>query len=257
MRKKELTIFRNKYINYLKKTTESLDLIKWIENAIDFEGPDGYYFDFNNNLLVIFEHFEIDCSERPKKKGNSIGSILHKNYIDTYKEIKKEIQSSKDYYESTKIIEQGYYEQKDNNKIYYLDQNGDKYRNNFINNFYDSFENHHKKLEDYKSNIFQKLNIQPLDIKVCFLIEDKTIFGTYYSDKKNWFDSPVILTETLQFQEIINNSSVNYVIFGRQEDKISSIGYKGDSQLEKIDLSKKEFFVIPAVPVFTASKQLQ
>lgn len=61
----------------------------------------------------------------------------------------------------------------------------------------------------------------------------------------------------MQFQEILNNSNIDYVIFGRQHDNIAGIGYKGDSEADKIDLLKKEFFVIPAFPLFTASKKIK
>ena len=118
MKKEEVTLFKNRYADDLKNNSNSA-VCKWINNAVDFERPDGYYFDSKSKLLVIFEHFEIDCSERPKKNGKPLGSTLHKNYIDKHKEVQKEIQKSDDYYASTKVIAQGYYEQDKNNKTYY------------------------------------------------------------------------------------------------------------------------------------------
>lgn len=135
MKKQEVTYFKNHYIDYLKINNRNSDICVWLENAVDFEGPDGYYFDSSKNLLVIFEHFDIDCSERLKKGEKSIGSTLQKNYTDKYKEVQEEIQTSDDYYESTKIIGQGYYEQDGNNITYHFGRDGDKYRNNFVNNF--------------------------------------------------------------------------------------------------------------------------
>ena len=257
MGKQEVKFFKNRYIYYLKNNNSSSNfaVCQWLENAVDFERPDGYYFDGKTKLLVIFEHFEIDCSERPEKKGKPLGSILHKNYIDKHKEVQKEIQASDDYYVSTKIIEQGYYEQNGNNRTYHIGQNGDKYRNNFINNFYESFKNHSSKIKEYINKVIEELKIQPLSIKVCFLVEDKTLGGSYYLNDENFFGFPVVLTDTLQFQEMLNNSNVDYVIFGRQQDNIASIGCKGDSEVGKIDLMKKEFFIIPAFPLFTASKK--
>lgn len=253
MGKEEVRSFKNCYINSLKNNNSNSTVCEWLENAIDFERPDGYYFDSNSKLLVIFEHFEIDCSERLQKKGKSLGSTLRKNYIDKHKEVQKEIQASVDSYESTKVIEQGYYEQNGNNKTYHIGQNGDKYRNNFINNFYESFKNHCLKIEEYKNNIIKELKIQPLEIKVCFLVEDKTLGGSYYlNDFK-----PVVLTDTLQFQQIINNSNVDDIISVRQQDKIAGIGYKGDIELDKIDLLEKEIFVVPAMLKITASKKIK
>lgn len=135
-------------------------------------------------------------------------------------------------------------------------QDGDKYRNNFINNFYESFDNHCKKIEEYKSKVIEKLKIQPLEIKVCFLVDDKTMGGTYYSDKESC-DNYVILTDTLQFQEKINNSNVDFIIYGQSDNNgIIGVGYKGDSVLNKIDLMKKEFFVIPAFPQMTFAQKI-
>lgn len=255
MEKHEVTFFKNHYIDYLKKRNDS-DVCMWLENAIDFEEPDGYYFDSKNDLLVIFEHFDIDCSERIIKKDKDHGSILRKNCNDKYKEVNREIQASVDYYQSTKVIEQGYCKQDGNNKTFYIGQDGDKYRDNFINNFYKSFEYHCKKIEDYKKNVVEKVKIQPLVIKVCFLVEDKTILGTHYSNEKNFLGDPVVLTDTLQFQSKINNSNVDCVVFGQQHE-IIGVGYKGDSELNKIDLSKRDFFVFPAIPLITASKKIK
>ncbi len=257
MEKQEVKLFKNRYIYFLKNNNNNSVVCEWLENAIDFEGPDGYYFDSKSRLLVIFEQFEIDCSERPRKNGKSLGSTLRKNCIDKYKEVQEEIEAADDYYESTKVIEQGYYEQNGNNITYHFGRNGDKYRNNFINNFCESFETHSSRIENYINRVVEKLAIQPLSVKICFLVEDKTAGGSYYLNDKNSFGAPVILTDTLQFQEMLNLSNVDYVIFGRQDDKIASIGCKGDSKLDKIDLMKKEFFVIPAFLQCTASKKIK
>ena len=258
MSKQEILSFKNRYITYLKNNNGNCNICEWLENAIDFESPDGYYFDENSRLLVIFEHFEIDCSERPvNEKGKSLGSTRSKNFVDKHKEVQKEIQESDcDYYESTKVVEQGYYKQDGNNRIYELGKNGDKYRDNFIKNFYESFETNWKKIEKYKNNVIEKLGIQPLEFKVCFLVEDKTNGGTHYLENGIPSDKPVILTDALQFQEKINNSKVDLVIYGQSDNNgIIGVGYKGDSVLNKIDLMKKEFFVLPSLPLFTFSKK--
>ena len=185
MSKQEIANFKKYYLPYLNNST----IFKWLEKAVDFERPDGYYYDGTNKLLVIFEHFEIDCSERPTKKGKPLGSTLHKNRVIVHKEIQKEINSCNDIcYESAKGIEQGYYSQNDNTKTFYMGQDGDKYRNNFINNFLESFGEHAKKVAEYKNNIINELKIQPLETKVCFIIEDKTLFGSHYLNDKNLQD---------------------------------------------------------------------
>lgn len=253
MSKNEIARFKIRYKIFSKTDGEKIGV--WLSNAVDFDRPDGYYYDADNKLLVIFEHFDIDCSERITKNGKSNGSILRKNSHDVYQQVQKELQVSEDDYESTKVIEQGYFEQDGDRKICYVGEDGDKYRNNYINNFIESFESHTKKIEEYKSAIINHLGIQPVATKIVFLVEDKTIMGTYYLTDKRSPGKPVILTETLQFQEAINCSSVDYLIAAREGEKIALVGYKGDPD-HKIDLRDKEFYVIPVGVHYTVAKKL-
>ena len=146
MSKNEIARFKIRYKIFSKTDGEKIGV--WLSNAVDFDRPDGYYYDADNKLLVIFEHFDIDCSERITKNGKSNGSILRKNSHDVYQQVQKELQVSEDDYESTKVIEQGYFEQDGDRKICYVGEDGDKYRNNYINNFIESFESHTKKIEE-------------------------------------------------------------------------------------------------------------
>lgn len=253
MRKNEVTLFKNKYVIFAKVDSEQIGV--WLKNAVDFDRPDGYYYDADNKLLVIFEHFDIDCSERIIKNGKSNGSILRKNSHDEYQQVQKELQDSGDYYESVKVIEQGYFEQDGDNKIFSIGENGDQYRNNYINNFTDSFEAHNKKIEEYKNTVVNQLRIQPVETKIVFLVEDKTSFGTYYLTDKKSRGEAVILTDTLQFQEAINCSSVDYLIAAHEQERIAYVGYKGNLD-KKIDLMNTEFHIIPFSPYYTVAKKL-
>ena len=256
MGKCELTNFKRRYLWFLKRNNENCGLCKWLEDSIDFEKPDGFYYDDSRKLLVIFEHFEIDCSERIRKRDKIHGSILRKNYSDVIKEIRKEIElCSNDKYESVKVIEQGYCTQCGNNKIYYMRQDGDKYCDNFINNFLEAFESHVQQIEEYKKHIMEELQVQPKETKMVFLVEDKTIFGTYFANDKNFRGDTVILTDSLQCQEMIDSSNVDYVIYGRHQDKSAYIGCKGESKSSKIDLKGKRFHIIPLAPVITVMER--
>ena len=115
MSKNEIARFKNRYLIFSKIDSEQIGV--WLRNAVNFDRPDGYYYDAENKLLVIFEHFDIDCSERIIKNGKSNGSILRKNIHDEYQQVQKELQASEDDYESTKVIEQGYFEQDGDRKI--------------------------------------------------------------------------------------------------------------------------------------------
>lgn len=252
MSKAEITHFKNNYRPQIENLSKKDNYCKSLLNAVDFERPDGYYYDKDNDNLIIFEHFEIDCSERINKNGNPLGSILRKNFRDKKKEVRKELNScSKTSYESTKIIEQGYYEEKNNVKTYFIGQNGDKYRNNYLTNFQQSFNDHNKNKSDYINRVVTYLGVQPQETKIVFVIEDKTLFGTYYKTEKNNMDSPVILTNTLQLQESLNYSDVDCVIFVQRDNKIMGAAHKGDSLTDKIDLRTKELFIMPAALLFT------
>ena len=249
----EVSNFRTKYLNFLKNNNFNRDLCKWLESATDFEGPDGYYYDKRKNTLILFEHFEIDCSELIIKNNKAMGSRLQRNSNVAYQETQKEIQTSKDnYYETTKVIEQGCYKEVDNKKVFVVGENGDKYRDYFINSFKYSFNKHISKIESYKQHLSQKLSITPTNLVVVFLVEDKTNGGTYFLKNKNMRGAPVILTNTLQFQELVDKSDVDYVLSAREYDKTVSVGYKGDCE-DKIDLKNEEFYIIPAIPYFIAT----
>ncbi len=253
---KEVSIFRTKYLNFLKNNNANADVCNWLESATDFERPDGYYWDSNNLTLIIFEHFRIDCSELIIKNNKSVGSTLCKNFNDKYHKVQKEIEKSNNvYYESTKMIEQGYYKKCDDKIIIKMGENGDKYRDNFISNFEDSFRNHEANIKNYKQRIIDNLKIHPAKIIIIFLVEDKTNMGTFYLKNKNSKGEPVILTDTLQFQNIIDNSNVDYVISAREFDKKTFIGHKKDLN-HKIDLNETEFYIIPIFPFFTFSQKI-
>lgn len=254
MSKGEITHFKNNYHSQIEYLSKKDNYCKFLLKAMDFERPDGYYYDKNNDSLVIFEHFEIDCSERVDKNGKPLGSILRKNSSDKNKEIKKELKScSEASYESVKLIEQGYYEENDNGKTFFIGKDGDKYRNNYVANFQQSFNSHNKSKLDYINRVVAHLGIHPQEVKIAFVIEDKTLFGTYYKTKNNNFDSPVILTNTLQLQETLNLSDVDCVIFASPQHEIVSIAHKGDSVTDKIDLQEKEFFILPLGPLITSA----
>ena len=57
MSKNEIARFKNRYKILSKTDSEQIGV--WLSNAVDFDRPDGYYYDAENKLLVIFEHFEL------------------------------------------------------------------------------------------------------------------------------------------------------------------------------------------------------
>lgn len=73
------------------------NIIEKLFNCKLFEHPDGYFWDKENSILYIFEHFEFDCSPNTKD-----GSKLRKSEatvsLKEKKEIEKKTYSNYKYY---------------------------------------------------------------------------------------------------------------------------------------------------------------
>ena len=62
--------------------------------------------------------------------------------------MEREIKNSTQTYNSIKPIIQGYGVKNGNSTTFYMGENGDKFRNNYINNFKSQFEKHSIKVQD-------------------------------------------------------------------------------------------------------------
>lgn len=225
------------------------DVIEALIHCKDFEKPDGYFFDEKTSTLYIFEHFAFDCSEQTKYGG----STLRRNINMVDKEIAYEIENSDKTYNSVKIIAQGDGVNNGNTTIYYMNTDGDKYRNNYIKNFREQYEKHSKKIQDYISHCKQEINATPSKILTVFVIEDVTMGGTCYINQ-NKIREAVNLLFTQQFLETFNNSKIDYVFFGRLHDNVLTIcdrSIANDSLFKYIDLQNLEFNIFPAMPKIT------
>lgn len=264
IKKKELIYFINRcivnntYNNDLRycSFTSDVDSINMIISALLgvslFDAPDGYYYDSDNYILYMFEHFEFDCSPRKKRSSSLRESISKANRIICNK--------SKDENETINVIEQGYSEYIDNKVIYHIGKNGDRYRDNYINNFNYCFIKHCKQIDNYKENCRKIIKGRIDKVITLFVIEDITLGGTYFLKDK----SPDVLVNPLmtkQFMEALEDSNVDYLIFNslHKPSMFSILDKKviNDSLKNKaIDLNSKEFFVFPAMPQFTFYKKI-
>ncbi len=211
--------------------------------------PDGYVYDVNDNLIYIYEHFEIDCSPHSKK-----GSELRTSISTVKRESNQEMLNNESG-EIIRVINQGYLYKKDDVTIVYeVGKNGDRYRENYLNTFYALFDKHHKHLELYKKNCAEKLQINNPKFKIIFVVEDVTLGGTCLLNGKGCGD-PVMPLISKQFQEKLFNSNVDYLIFNSRQFGLLSILDKKylntKTILESLDLKEKEFFVFPAMPNIT------
>ncbi|MDE7439179.1 MAG: hypothetical protein K2N23_01535, partial [Clostridia bacterium] len=163
-------------------------------------------------------------------------------------------------YNSEKIIEQGIGIKQGNTVTYYIGDNGDIYRNNYIANFQKSYEAHSNKLKEYIENCKQDIGVEPNKVITTFLIEDITLGGTYYKNSNGIMGAPVNLISTKQFLELFRNSSIDYVLFGRLQDQLLTICDReiiDDSTIQYVDLYQKEFFIFPAIPQITVARKIK
>lgn len=229
---------------------------KIIKNMVDInyrDCPDGYLYDKKNNIVYIYEHFEIDCSPH-NKKGSKLRCNLAKNEREIYREMNENSEG-----EILKNIEQGYStKRKDGVVVFELYKNGDKYRNNYIYNFNNLFDKHYKQLDLYKKNCINELGIQEVKFKIIFVIEDVTLGGSYYSDgrKKN---QPVMPLSTKQFREKLLNSDVDFFVFNSLSNiRLLTVLDKqcltDEIVKNSIDLTDKEFCIFPSMVQVTSYK---
>lgn len=258
---KNRLIDKNVYINYKGISNNKRKLNKVVDAFLkskDFDAPDGYHYDKNDNILYIFEHFEFDCSKRKKKS-----SELRENISRINREINNGIKeiSYGEKKEFIKIIEQGYGVVSNNIITYKLGSNGDKFRENYIHNFTASFQKHEKNIDTYKVNCLKEVKCEPKQIVIIFIVEDVTIMGTSYNINGKQ-SNEVNLLFTKQFIELFEKSHVDYVIFKMKDSVECSFSiiekdYINENIKNKaVDLSKSEFYVFPAVPQITSVKKI-
>lgn len=258
--KRKLIIENGEYISYISLSEDKEKITAVVEalfDAEDFEAPDGYYYDVTNKIIYLFEYFEFDCSKR--KKGSS---RLRENISKANREIKKEIQNIKDdsTNEFVKVIEQGYCDISNNTITYHLGANGDKYRNNYIANFTETFTDHENNIDKYKINCLNKIQENVNQIVIVFVVEDITCMGTYYNQNGKCSEE-VNLLLTKQFLELFEKSNVDYLIF-KMRDSHESVFSIIDKEFinenikdKSIDLNQRELFIYPAFPQFNFVKK--
>lgn len=227
-------------------------IIDGLFKCIQFEHPDGYFYDKNVNTVYIYEHFSIDCS--PTKKGSS---RLRQSSSMVNKKENKYIENTEKDDTIESVVEQGYC--KDN--VYYVGADGDKYRDNYLNNFIRLFNEHSSQIEKYKIDCCKNLGFEPKKYIICFVIEDYTLFGTRFKEDKKIGDfvNPLV---TKNFAEILLNSDIDAFIFNSVENpKMLTVLTK--NSLKKInldsliDLKDKEFYIIPAAVKFTGFSKIK
>lgn len=148
-----------KEIHCAKTNYEYLQFVNLFTNLKAFEAPD--FFIKDGDTIWILEHFEIDGSRHDKK-----GSENKKKQNSDEKKAKE------------------FFKQNPKSDIFNSSLNVKNTSQQYLSNLFLSFECHYGKIENYKANIKQTLNTQKeVVFKIIFLIEDTTVFGTFYHDK--------------------------------------------------------------------------
>ncbi len=148
----------------------------------EYDAPDVYI--KNENEVWIIEHFEFDCY-KANRKGSS------------YKREENRVNNNE-----KKIVptEEG---------VYFGDTiNADSSYADYVGNVLKGFNNHYKKIEDYKQNL---INDGVADEKttfiVIFLIDDVSPLGTSYIDKEAIW-RPIILAHCREFLQVLKNAKL-------------------------------------------------
>lgn len=260
--KKEIERFRNYAMNtcsdsngmtqcipFGTDTKEVYDNLWKVEN---FNHPDGYFYDKESKVLYIYEHFEFDCSPETRK-----GSKLRQNSARVEREEKRKIVKCEDSIEIISSIAQC----NPVNNTFYVGSDGDKFRDNYISNFTNHFNEHHKEINAYKKDCIEKIGVIPEKYVVTFVIEDITLFGTRYSNGKGGMGDPVHPFLTKQVLETLKSSDIDFIIYNSTNLPCLSVlskNYITDDVLSKaIDLKEKEFYILPGgIKITEVSKKV-
>lgn len=261
----ELKIFIDNYIIFngtenlprnllTNNSTETNNVYSKIKELTFSDHPDGYFYDEKCNILYIFEHFELDSSEK-----NENGSLYRRSASKVRKEQnKKTAMISDEFIKNIGIIEQKH----SSDCNYNMGENGAEYRENYIKNFEIIFQKHCNQIDNYKKECVLKLQkknnlmIQSsCKFMIVFVFEDVTFGGTKYLLRNGKSTKPGCVVNPLytkQFMKFLKDSEVDYLIFDSQYDKemltILDKKYVTESTLKQaIDLDKYEFYVMPAI----------
>ena len=227
-------------------------LVEALINSLDFDRPDGYWYNEATSILYIFEHFSFDCSVNIKHGGSTLR--LNRNKVSN--EINKEIENTQSKYSSVKVIEQGIGIKNGNTITYKMGEYGDIYRNIYIENFYYGYNGHAENLQKYIEHCLKEIKVTPNKIVTTFLIEDVTMCGTYYNNNK-CMGEPVNLLMTKQFVEAFKNSKIDYVFFGSYQGISFCDRSIINCVLDKfIDLTNKELYILPSMFNITSATKI-
>ncbi|MBS6686173.1 hypothetical protein [Thomasclavelia spiroformis] len=215
-----------------KKSIESV--ISFIQKLKNYDRPDAY--SIIDDTALIIEHFEFDSTYSNKK-----GSENRQELARVERNFEEKISKCKMNNGETMMIH-------DEMFVTHTTEN-------YINNAMRVFDNHYKKIDEYKTNLFKKGEVKDIKtIKTMFWIEDTTIFGNIFMTKDKGYNEsvkPLILLYCDEFLNKLSNcNNLNYIFFFSHYGNEKNIwfldldfidAYKGKqiitSEIEIIDFS--------------------
>ena len=177
-----------------KKSIESV--IPFIQKLKNYDRPDAY--SIIDDTALIIEHFEFDSTYSNKK-----GSKNRQELARIERDFEEKIYKCKMNSGETIMI---------HDEIFVTHT-----IENYINNVIRIFNNHYKKIDEYKTNLLKKEKIKDIkSIKTMFWIEDTTILGNVFLPQSKGYNvniKPLILLYCDKFIDRLTNcNNLDYIM---------------------------------------------
>ena len=192
--------------------------------ATPFNRPDFYYID--NNVVYIFEHFEVDASLHSDK----VGSLYKQARVKADKQLDNDTEEmiknnppSKDEISSIGTFTTS------------VEQNASI--DNLKTNFNQIFDNHYGKIEQYKNNLSKIIDTTGKIFKIIFIIEHTTELGGVFIEngKQSHF---VLHYADFVLDKLKQSSLIDYCIFLDKNLKYKQFVLVKTDQLQSIYKNK-------------------
>lgn len=181
--------------------------------------PDAYAFE--NGILLVLEHFEIDSTEVKEHRGSE---EKLKN-AETEKEIERQIQSFGIGMVTEEVIRSG---------------------ECYVNNIKNSFKRHANKIDEYVKNVIGLIKEDIKEIIVGFVIEDSTKLGFWGSFEKDG-NSQIDIMQSKEFLDLFEETpSLDFVLF--TTTTYENNGYQKFLSKKTISEARKEEKLVSKIP---------
>ena len=181
--------------------------------------PDAYAFE--NGVLLVLEHFEIDSTGIKEHRG----SEERLKNAETEKELDRQIKSFGIGMVTEEVI-----------------RSGECYVDNIIN----SFNRHAKKIDEYVKNVIGLIKEDIKEIIVGFVIEDSTKLGFWWGSDENG-DSQIDIMQSKEFLDLFEKTpNLDFVLF--TTTTYENNGYQKFLSKKTISEARKDEKMVSKIP---------